>query len=83
VYGRVETHFSKLWYKLPTANLPNISAFYSSRGEKLPVLADFNMNPAVYSSKPDRFLIALVLRLDGSVDLVTWDSQNPIDIWRK
>lgn len=58
-------------YWTPTASLhlPDMSAYYVSRGEKMPVLADDNPNSLV-DMGPGRVQTALVLRLNGDVEVI-------------
>lgn len=70
------------WPESSYRKLGDISDFYASRGEKLPVLVDFNRMSAedFASHEPGR---VLVLRLNGEVEWITYDQRVRLDIFRR
>jgi hypothetical protein len=52
------------------------------RGEMLPVFADLNAN-SVAEYAGDRNLRAVVLRLNGAVEVVGYSSTDPWDLWNR
>jgi len=85
-YGRDwEINFSHLyWRPEDYSALWDISANYSRRGENMPVLADFNPG-CVTVTLPDEQPegVAIVLRLDGSVEVVRYDRRVLHDLYEK
>ncbi len=53
------------------------------RGEQLPIVADISMNSSEDLLRQPEDLEALVLRLDGSVELVRWNKRVRFDLLRK
>lgn len=70
------------WPESSYRKLGDISEFYASRGEKLPVLVDFNcMSHEDFAShEPGR---VIVLRLNGEVEWITYDQRVRLDIMRR
>jgi hypothetical protein len=67
------SHFNRL-YNLDDA--PIYLSFYRTRGEMLPVLADLNINRAAGSFSTGDQLRAVILRLNGTVDVVSFTNGN-------
>jgi hypothetical protein len=53
------------------------------RGEQLPIVADISMNSSQDMLRHPEDLEALVLRLDGSVELVRWNKRVRFDLLTK
>ncbi len=72
--GPNTSHFMQLYWE-PKLYPPmgDISAFFAERGESLPVLADTNMNSVEDIVNNGSDLVAIVLRLDGTVSIVHWN----------
>lgn len=79
------THFSRLyWTPEHYERLGDISSFFSSRGDELPILADFSINTdAEFADHSRKTLRAVVLRLNGKVDVVEFKHNEHLDILRK
>lgn len=60
-----------------------MTQFYAVRGERLPVLADFNMNSPDDYRDPENPIKALILRLDGTVDLVAYRAGHRLELLTK
>ncbi|HQU17453.1 MAG TPA: hypothetical protein PLA92_00195 [Fimbriimonadaceae bacterium] len=82
--GAKGTHFQRLYYD-PRGyeKLGDISMFFSSRGEKLPSYADTNMNSIEDEVTPGKQLKALILRLNGEVDLVTYTMDERFSLLKR
>jgi hypothetical protein len=59
-------------YEEPDATL---NSFFSSRGERLPILLDMNPTPRVEHAQGR--ITAYALRLDGTVELIAFDRHEP------
>lgn len=79
------THFSRLyWTPEHYKRLGDISSFFASRGDELPILADFSINTdAEFADRSAKTLRAVVLRLNGKVDVVVFKHNEHLDILRR
>lgn len=80
-----DTNFNKMYWDAPAIidRFGSMSHFYALRGERLPILADFNMNSADDFRNDGTPIKALILRLDGTVDLVTFRSGHDLELLEK
>jgi hypothetical protein len=84
LYSATGCHFQMLyWPSKLTAQLGDLGVYLRERGEELPILADLNMNTIEEMSGPNDQLKAVVLRLNGKVEVVTWDNMKPNDLFAK
>ncbi len=75
VFANMNVHFMQLYGPADREEAEK-AAYYRLRGERLPIVADLNMNRGsdLAKNRASRDLKAIVLRLDGSVDVVTFDN---------
>ena len=85
LYGDSWLNFGHLYWT-PAGNsfLFDLAPNLARRGESLPILADFNPGMRLEGrADAPRMQPAVVLRLDGSVEVVVWDSANKRDIYER
>jgi hypothetical protein len=69
-------------YNQDHADMPELDPFLVSRGEALPILIDENVTPrADFFDRESS--VALALRLNGQVDLITFRPGKELDVLRK
>lgn len=79
-----DSHFLDLyWPEWGYKQLGDISFFFKGRGENLPILADDNMNSIEDYLTPGNHAKALILRLNGEVELVTFDPTKRLELQKK
>jgi len=69
------SHFTEMYWK-PSESLGDMTPYFASRGEDLPIMMDVNMNRARDLMDRSRQLPAVILRLSGKVDRITFDNRR-------
>ncbi len=62
---------------------PRIDGIWARRGEELPILIDYRPSTVYRASIPNGPFEVLVMRLNGRVDLVSWNGLHGLDIVRE
>ncbi|MEW5882710.1 MAG: hypothetical protein AB1725_00610 [Armatimonadota bacterium] len=83
--ARFETHFQQSYWDAEwEKRLGSMAEFLTARGERLPILVDINGSTAAdFVAMPEGGINYVILRLDGSVEVVRHRRQSKHDIlWR-
>lgn len=69
-------------YNMQHANIPEVDSFLASRGEAVPILIDENVTPRAQFFAGETS-IALALRLNGQVDIISFKSGDSMDMLKQ
>lgn len=84
--GQGWLHFSQMYWGPEEYSVGgNLAPIFKGRGEKMPILADFNVESRSEMRDPKLLHKAAVLRLDGTVDVILYEKkfQRPSDIFKR
>ena len=74
--------FSSLyWGPEGNSEMFDLSAAYAERGERMPILADFH--PAMVAGRGAEVVPAILLRLDGTVEITQYNRKVPHDVYAR
>lgn len=80
----LKSQFTKLYWPVEQyEKWGDLEPYFKERGEKLPILADLNMNSVEDMVKPNAVLKALILRLNGEVQIVEFPVQDRMALLRR